>query len=1203
MVELSADEAEAANAEHVTFDKPVSVYFENFDGRDVGKVFTNGALIEEQGRFVQETPGVVLEIVGEPGGAAEIDTTGDGVAESGSFLVSTYGITVEEREELSVLYGTGQELARVQTSHFSGICGGHAAPIFPPGTKDPNQPPPNPAPPNPCPTKPGSTIRLEGQCLGESVPLVGSPFRLHYESERTPAAEDRRTIEIPVTGATLPTPLQEVQVEVQVAGRRWIASSFAPTANDRRVFDSWDGIDAYGRPLQGAQPVTVVIRYGYTITFDGGNTGRGYKTQTWRGMIGPFDARGVGLGGWTLSSHHTYDPNGRVLYRGEGTTVRAEEIPPVITTVAGGGSGTLQSGQPATSRDLQQIQAVAIDAGGAIYGGGGITVSAPRVVYRIDPDTGILTFVAGGGSSSVDGVPATNLSLQDVRALAVGPDGSLYISNGQSGAVRVWRVTPDGIAHHFAGTGVAGYSGDGGLATSAQISAVAGMDVAPDGTVYLADINNARIRKVTPDGTIRHVAGNGMASLASSLPTAAATANISQPADVAVGADGTLYFSSSNVTRVLKITPDGKLDNFAGGGALGDGNAATSATIGQPRGLVVGADGSVYFATQSNHRIRRVGPDGLIQTVAGIGGPGGFNGDARAARGASINTPNGIAMDGEGNLYIADLNNKRIRKVVPPLAGFSVGEILVPSRDGSELYLFDEAGRHQKTIEPRTRKDLLTFDYTEGGKLASVTDANGNVHTIVRDGEDPPTAIGAPFGQETELTIDDAGFLRRIENPAGEAYELTYSPDGLLETLETPRNHAYTFEYDDLGRLQSDEDPEERAKTLARTATDTSVEVTLTTELLRETTARRERTAIGDKVRTSIDPAGLATVRTDRLDGTRKLALPSGVTVDLTEAPDPRLGLAAPLPAGLTVTLAETQPTSPPAKRSFVATLMRSTPTVVSGETTLQEDEWTIESATTPRVFRSVYEKKVESGQTVRKVTTTTPESREIVDYLDDQGRLLSRRIGTLEPARFGYDARGRLETIAQGAGGSERVTTLSYSGTTGFLANLEDPLLRDHQIDSYDAAGRPTQETLPGGRVVGFDWDANGNLVELTPPGQPAHAFAYDATDLETSYTPPEVVPSEPWPTTTTWDGDRQVDTVSRPDGTEIELDYDTAGRLETIGIAEGDVVLHYDGPDGGIATGQLEEVEARAAWMSRSTGTASCSRARRGRARSRAR
>jgi YD repeat-containing protein len=102
-------------------------------------------------------------------------------------------------------------------------------------------------------------------------------------------------------------------------------------------------------------------------------------------------------------------------------------------------------------------------------------------------------------------------------------------------------------------------------------------------------------------------------------------------------------------------------------------------------------------------------------------------------------------------------------------------------------------------------------------------------------------------------------------------------------------------------------------------------------------------------------------------------------------------------------------------------------------------------------------------------------------------------------------------------------VTTFGYDAASGLLVDVEDPLARHTTIDAYDLAARPTQETLPGGRVVGFGWDANGNLTSLTPPGRPAHTFEHTAVDLESEYEPPAVAPSPPWPTATTWDGDRR--------------------------------------------------------------------------------
>ncbi|PYN29994.1 MAG: hypothetical protein DMD98_19800, partial [Candidatus Rokuibacteriota bacterium] len=190
-------------------------------------------------------------------------------------------------------------------------------------------------------------------------------------------------------------------------------------------------------------------------------------------------------------------------------------------------------------------------------------------------------------------------------------------------------------------------------------------------------------------------------------------------------------------------------------------------------------NGSFYIADSGNNRIRGVGPDGIITTVAG-NGTAGFSGDGGPAAQASLNFPNAVAVAPAGGFYIADVSNHRIRRVVPVLPGFSGNDFGIASEDGNEFYLFSFDGRHRQTVNGLTGAVLYQFAYDADGRLAAVTDGNDNVTTIERDTGGNPTAIVSPFGQRTTLTADANGYLSRVANPAGEAVQMAYTADGLL---------------------------------------------------------------------------------------------------------------------------------------------------------------------------------------------------------------------------------------------------------------------------------------------------------------------------------------------------------------------------------------------------------------------------------------
>ena len=231
-------------------------------------------------------------------------------------------------------------------------------------------------------------------------------------------------------------------------------------------------------------------------------------------------------------------------------------------------------------------------------------------VRRVGFD-GIIRTIAGDGrtGSSGDGALATQAAVGAPSAVAVDGAGNIYISMQVSQIIR--RIAPDGIITTIAGTGAAGFSGDGGPATQAQLRAPIGIAADSIGNVYFADQANNRIRKISVAGVISTVAGNG-----------------SQ-------------------------------------GFSGDGGPATSAAIDGPFGVAVDRAGVVYVTDSRNDRIRRVGLDGIITTIAGNGNPG-FSGDGGPPTQARLQGPHGVVVDAAGNVYIADTANDRIRKVSVP---------------------------------------------------------------------------------------------------------------------------------------------------------------------------------------------------------------------------------------------------------------------------------------------------------------------------------------------------------------------------------------------------------------------------------------------------------------------------------------------------------------------------------------------------------
>jgi RHS repeat-associated protein len=202
----------------------------------------------------------------------------------------------------------------------------------------------------------------------------------------------------------------------------------------------------------------------------------------------------------------------------------------------------------------------------------------------------------------------------------------------------------------------------------------------------------------------------------------------------------------------------------------------------------------------------------------------------------------------------------------------------------------------------------------------------------------------------------------------------------------------------------------------------------------------------------------------------------------------------------------------------------------------------------------------------LRQLTDTSPAGRQTITLLDPQGRVLQRQVTGLEPVSFTYDARGRLSTMTQGTGGAARSSTFTYN-PQGFLVGVTDPLSRTLNF-GYDAAGRVTTQTLPDGRVIQTTYDANGNVASITPPSRPAHGFDYTPVDLEATYTPPDLGIGTV-ATSYTYNADRQLTQVIRPDGQTLTLDYEpTGGRLSSLTAPTGVTSFTYHPTTGTLAS-----------------------------------
>lgn len=318
-----------------------------------------------------------------------------------------------------------------------------------------------------------------------------------------------------------------------------------------------------------------------------------------------------------------------------------------VTTFAGNGSPGFIDGT-GTSAQFEAAFGVATDASGNVYVGDGGTVR------KITP-AGVVTTIAGDANASSGFVDGTGSAARfnGVYGVAVDAAGNIYAADQDNSAIR--KITPAGVVTTLAGSGTAGFAD--GTGAAAQFNYPTGVAVDGSGNVYVADAINNRIRKITPTGVVTTLAGSGTVGYADGTGTAA---KFALPAGIAVDGNGNLYVSDWAGLRIRKITSAGVVTTVAGSGTAGSSDGTGSAAqFNGPMGVAVDASGNIYVADEANYSIRKINPNGVVTTLAGSSqgyqdGPGNT---------AKFDNPLGVAVDGSGNIYVADNTNFRIRKI------------------------------------------------------------------------------------------------------------------------------------------------------------------------------------------------------------------------------------------------------------------------------------------------------------------------------------------------------------------------------------------------------------------------------------------------------------------------------------------------------------------------------------------------------------
>ena len=479
--------------------------------------------------------------------------------------------------------------------------------------------------------------------------------------------------------------------------------------------------------------------------------GQTYTISTFAGGALPVNIPGTSASlGFGVPQYIAADPAGHVFFVDQNTVLRLDAATGILTLVAGNGTtGFSGDNGPATSAQLYVPGGVAVDSAGNLY----IADTFNQRIRKVS--NGVISTVAGNGTPgfSGDNGPATSAQLNSPLGVAVDSAGNLYIADQTNNRI---RKVSNGVITTVAGNGTPGFSGDNGPATSAQLSFPAGIAVDPAGTLYIADGGNYRIRKVS-GGVITTVAGNGIYG-DSGDNGPATSAQLKGPVSVAVDAAGNLYIVDSYSCRIRKVS-NGVITTLAGNGTQGfsgDNGPASGAQLYFPEGVAVDAAANLYIADYYNHRIRKVS-NGVITTVAG----GGMRlGDSGAPTSAQLNRPNGVAVDSTGNLYIADSLNNRIRKV-------SNGVITTVAGNGSPGFGGDNGlATNAQLNDPLgvavdSAGNLYIAD-TNNYRIRKVT--NGVITTVAGNGTpdfsgDNGPATSAQLNSPLGVAVDSAGDL------------------------------------------------------------------------------------------------------------------------------------------------------------------------------------------------------------------------------------------------------------------------------------------------------------------------------------------------------------------------------------------------------------------------------------------------------------
>uniref|UniRef100_M3ZZB0 Teneurin transmembrane protein 4 n=1 Tax=Xiphophorus maculatus TaxID=8083 RepID=M3ZZB0_XIPMA len=757
------------------------------------------------------------------------------------------------------------------------------------------------------------TVVPEIQSLQEEVRIPGTEMKLSYLSSRTPGYKS--ILRVTLTHSTIPFNLMKVHLMVAVEGR--LFRKWFPAAPNLSYDFVWDKTDVYSQKVYGLSETFVSVGFEYESCPD---------LILWEkrtAVLQGYETTASKLGGWTVDKHHALNIQSGILHMGNGENVFISQQPPVIGSMMGNGRRRSISCPScnglADGNKLLAPVALACGSDGSLY------VGDFNYVRRI--------FTTGNVTSVLE---LSNSPAQKYYLASSPVNGAVYLSD--TGSRKVFRVKSLTVVNNVAknlelvaGTGDQclpyddARCGDGGKAVEATLTNPRGITVDKYGVIFFVD--GTMIRRIDQNGIISTLLGYN--DLTSARPLSCdAVMDISQvrlewPTDLAVSPmDNSLYVLDNNV--VLQVSENHQVRIVAGRPMHCQvpgidhflmSRVAIHATLESANALTVSHNGVLYIAESDEkkiNRVRQVSTNGEISLVAGA--PSGcdckndvncdcYSGDGGYAKDAKLNAPSSLAVCPDGELYIADLGNIRIRYVrknKPFLNPLSMYEVSSPIND--ELYLFDSNGSHIFTQSLTTGDHLYNLTYTGKGDISGITDKNKNSVTIRRDTTGMPLWLMVPDGQTFWFTIGTNNALKTVAAQGQELAVMTYhGSSGLLSSKTNENGWTTFFEYDGYGRLTNITYPTGRVSSY-RTEADSSVriqtegsnreDITVTTNL---SASGNFYTLLQEQVRNSYFIG---------LDGSLRLVLANGMEVSLYTEPHLLAGTVNPTVSKRNITLA-----------------------------------------------------------------------------------------------------------------------------------------------------------------------------------------------------------------------------------------------------------------------------------------------------------